>query len=258
MSPLFEDSGNDLPLPARRAVAESASARRTPEIDETHPPEREVTLNTGIVLGLFFALALLCAVFFGFGYSMGRKSVPPAAIAEGDNTTTADIASSSNAPKPSPGSAASTPVPGYVGPAGSTAADSKPMPGRAAAAAENADASPIVIPPAPRTRTSEEIPSGTQAPAPIVRVAPAPSTVAASATAPATAGATYVQVAAVSHQEDADVLLSALRRRGYTVLTRPDPNDHLIHVQLGPFPTKKDADAMRQRLAGDGYNAILK
>ena len=68
----------------------------------------------------------------------------------------------------------------------------------------------------------------------------------------------YVQVSAVSHQEDANVLLSALRRRGYTVFTRSDPNDSLIHVQLGPFTTRKDADAMRQRLSGDGYNAILK
>jgi len=29
-------------------------------------------------------------------------------------------------------------------------------------------------------------------------------------------------------------------------------------VQVGPFATKKEADAMRQRLQADGYNAIVK
>ena len=70
--------------------------------------------------------------------------------------------------------------------------------------------------------------------------------------------ATYVQVAAVSHQEDADVLSSALRRRGYAVLSRTDAADHLIHVQIGPFSNRKEAEATRLRLQGDGYNAFLK
>lgn len=67
-----------------------------------------------------------------------------------------------------------------------------------------------------------------------------------------------VQVAAVSHQEDADLLVAALKRKGYTVAARSEPQDKLIHIQVGPFPSKKDAEAMRQRLLGDGYNAILK
>ena len=62
----------------------------------------------------------------------------------------------------------------------------------------------------------------------------------------------------MSHQEDADVLLSALRRRGYAVQARSEANDKLIHVQLGPFSSRKDAEAMRQKLAGDGYNAFIK
>jgi DedD protein len=62
----------------------------------------------------------------------------------------------------------------------------------------------------------------------------------------------------VSHQEDADVLAAALKRRGYSVSIRQAPQDKLLHVQVGPFATKKDADAMRQRLQADGYNAIVK
>ncbi len=67
-----------------------------------------------------------------------------------------------------------------------------------------------------------------------------------------------VQVAAVSHQEDANMLVSALQKRGYTVAIRQEPQDKLLHVQIGPFATKKDADAMKQRLLTDGYNAIVK
>ena len=66
-----------------------------------------------------------------------------------------------------------------------------------------------------------------------------------------------VQIAAVSHQEDADVLVSALRKRGYAVNVRRQPADTLLHVQIGPFPNRNDAEVMRQKLLNDGYNAIV-
>jgi cell division septation protein DedD len=69
--------------------------------------------------------------------------------------------------------------------------------------------------------------------------------------------ALMVQIAAVSHPEDADVLVGALRRRGYAVNVRRDLSDNLLHVQIGPFPTRADANAMRDRLLSDGYNAIV-
>jgi DedD protein len=63
----------------------------------------------------------------------------------------------------------------------------------------------------------------------------------------------------MSHQEDADVVAVDLKRRGYAVAIRHEPQDKLLHVQIGPFASKKEADAMRQRLQTDGYNnAIVK
>ena len=67
-----------------------------------------------------------------------------------------------------------------------------------------------------------------------------------------------VQIAAVSHREDADILISTLKQRGYDVFIRQEPQDKLLHVQVGPFASRKDADAMRQHLLADGYNAIVK
>jgi cell division septation protein DedD len=66
-----------------------------------------------------------------------------------------------------------------------------------------------------------------------------------------------VQIAAVSHPEDADVLVGALRKRGYAVTARRDLADSLIHVQIGPFTSRSDANEIRQKLLNDGYNAII-
>ena len=67
-----------------------------------------------------------------------------------------------------------------------------------------------------------------------------------------------MQIAAISHKEDADLLLASLHRRGYAAVIRQQPQDNLLHIQIGPLPSKKDADAMRQKLLTDGYNAIVK
>ena len=243
MSPLFDDTDDDVTMPRRGEAGPSPSGRSAREYDRA-PADREVTLNTGIVLALFFALALLCAVFFGFGYSIGHKSAPVPPVATNDNAVPigAPVTGSTSTIKPAPGTAA---VPEYV-PSG---AGATPPPRTAA--------EPLSSVTQRQAAGTDTVPAAAGRPAPVVRTPP-PSTEATTLPATSPAGTTYVQVAAVSHPEDADVLLSALRRRGYTVLTRTDAIDRLIHVQIGPFSTRKDAEAMRQKLLGDGYNAILK
>jgi DedD protein len=72
------------------------------------------------------------------------------------------------------------------------------------------------------------------------------------------AGTYTVQVAAVSKRDDADILVSALSKKQYPVFVANSATDALFHVQVGPFTDPKDAEAMRVRLSGDGYNAIVK
>ena len=67
-----------------------------------------------------------------------------------------------------------------------------------------------------------------------------------------------VQIAAVARQEDADVRVSALRQRGYGVVVRSEPQDKLLHVQVGPFADRTAATVIKQKLLSDGYNAIIK
>jgi cell division septation protein DedD len=66
-----------------------------------------------------------------------------------------------------------------------------------------------------------------------------------------------VQVAAVSRAEDADVLAGALRKRGYPVAQQRDASDSLIHVRIGPFASRDEADKWSLKLLSDGYNAIV-
>jgi cell division septation protein DedD len=59
-------------------------------------------------------------------------------------------------------------------------------------------------------------------------------------------GTIMVQIAAVSSQDVADILLASLRKKGYSVSVRHEPQDKLLHIQIGPFATRKDAEAMQQ------------
>ena len=229
--------------------------------EEEETTAREITLSTASLLGIFFGLVLICGVFFGFGYSMGRGTGqgaqaaslgngPASSAAQSDASTTA--ANQPPAP-PAPSqdnlqAPAKTPPPVVVKHDKDDDADVPP--------AEDATA-------APPKHVNQALVAATQAAAPIkpsARIVPAPATVApapVAAPAPAT-GQPMVQIAAVARQEDADVLVSALRQRGYGVVVRSEPQDKLLHVQVGPFADRTQATAIKQKLLSDGYNAIIK
>ena len=223
------------------------------DIDEV-PRDREISLGATTILGIFFLVALVCAVFFGFGYSIGRKS----SVAVGTTTTDTVEASTiktTGASKPAPGLApVETRADSTSAESAETDAPQLPQP----------DQEPVVSGPVaevakkPMPAASRPSPSSTAAPAPSTKVAEAAPVLRAPVATAAAGAPALVQVAAVSHQEDADMLLNALKRRGYSVSIRHEPQDKLLHVQIGPLPTRKDADAMRQRLLADGYNAIVK
>jgi TonB family protein len=71
-------------------------------------------------------------------------------------------------------------------------------------------------------------------------------------------GSIMVQIAAVSSQDVADILLASLQKKGYSVSVRHGPQDNLLYVQIGPFATRQEAVAMQQRVLADGFNAIVK
>lgn len=197
--------------------------------------DREISLGTATILGIFFALAVVCAVFFGFGYSLGVKHIMATAAPPAEPSQT----SAFSAFKPAPGSPVAAGKPPATL-AAVTVPSTVPTP-KAPTPSETLTPEPTDSSPRVTIRT----------PAPAATPATAPAAPLGSATA-------IVQVAAVSHQEDADLIASTLKRRGYAVTIRHESQDTLLHLQLGPFPTKKDAEAMRQRLQADGFNAYIK
>jgi cell division septation protein DedD len=77
--------------------------------------------------------------------------------------------------------------------------------------------------------------------------------------APIPMGGYFVQIAAVSKQEDAESLVEALKKKQYPAFVASNSStDKLFRIQLGPFGDIKDAEGMRSRLVNDGYNPILK
>src|SRR5690242_12513596 len=130
--------------------------------------------------------------------------------------------------------------------------------GSPAAATSNIPKPSAAVSAAPTaTSDSPSADSGAQAPPEPASSSPSNATAPAK-TAPELAHATpggnfAVQVAAVSKEEDADALVSALRKKDYPVFVVNPSGDKLFHVQVGPFASLTDAESMRTRLAGDGY-----
>jgi cell division septation protein DedD len=67
-----------------------------------------------------------------------------------------------------------------------------------------------------------------------------------------------VEVMALSHESDAEAMVAALNRHGYNVAVNHEASDSLLHLDVGPFGSAKDAEMMRQRLLLDGYNPTIK
>ncbi|HUD21530.1 MAG TPA: SPOR domain-containing protein [Acidobacteriaceae bacterium] len=207
--------------------------------------EREISLGAPAILGIFFALALVCACFFGFGYTMGRKSAQAATT---DSTAASADASSNGSAKPAAGSLASQPdVP-----------PPQPMADNSVAPSVQPEAAPAAPTPPPATQKNaataadgmivgDKPPTSNQQPAPGNQQP---------ATSPG--GTIMVQIAAVSSQDVADILTSSLQKKGYSVSVHHEPQDKLLHVQIGPFANRQEAVAMQQRVLADGFNAIVK
>jgi DedD protein len=228
------------------------------ELDEAERvQETEIVLSPTALIGIVLGLFVLCGVCFGLGFSFGHQSsteIPAAALPHAANTETAIAATSR--PKPSAAPPAENPAsPDANADASTGSAD----PG-ADSVATNSVGQPGNPPSASQLATTPGSDSAVKPALPAQPVqpqAPSPSNPAGAPAMVMPANAVMVQIAAVSHAEDAEVLVNALRRRGYAVTVRRDPADSLLHVQVGPFASRNDANTMRLKLLNDGYNAIV-
>src|SRR5258705_8943903 len=146
------------------------------------PQDTEITLGTGRMLALFFALVVICAGFFAIGFSLGRKAT---GVGSG-NVLAGQAGTPSSVVRPSPGK--NNPPPPT--PSSSDFSFYK------AVEQKNADTklTPVDAQVQPVASTSSEPPKTDEN--------------SSAATSPSS-NAYYVQVAAVTRQEDADSLVEA-------------------------------------------------
>ena len=207
----------------------------------TAQQDTEITLGTGRMLAIFFTFVLVCAFFFSIGFSLGRRTTIAGSLgfahAGNPATIVRPSAAKNDTPQPTPQSGDFS----FYKAVGEKNAD-------AALAPQDSKTQPATA--TTSTLTAATTPSSAEA--------PTKAATDAATAAPSSAGY-YVQVAAVSRQEDAESLVEALKKKQYPAFTANNPTaDKFFHVQVGPYTEMKDAEAMRARLIGDGYNPIVK
>jgi len=213
--------------------------------------DTELTLGGGILLVLAGGLLILCAVCFGLGYMVGHRTIADQAESAAKPQVPAKAATAPPGSGAKPGAGAAVPqhlakttAEGTDSQTGDTKDASHTSPAVVGSGLTQPRLKPAVdseVRPALGGQTGGAQSAGT------LKVQPATTQV----------QGWMVQIAAISRPEDAAVLVSALQRRGYEVTARRDLGDNLIHVQTGPFANRNDANAMRQKLLNDGYNAIV-
>ena len=229
--------------------------------------DTEIALGTRSLLGIFFGLVLICSIFFGLGYSVGRAGGSRAAMQPDSAPPVPD----SRLSKPSPQQTLTPVEPPTTaagdsgdGTAGSGSAGPEPVsetttgtgkPGASAPGSGSGHGAAIGSGAGPASGAGV----GTQTPAKTALTTPPVARPVVTQPAPAPAPAAFmVQVAAVRIPQDAQILVDVLKKHGYAAVVRNEPRDQLLHVQLGPFATRADAMAMRAKLLADGYNAVVK
>jgi DedD protein len=235
--------------------------------------DTEITLGMGKLLGLFFMLALTCGIFFAVGYSLGKTAEREQALKnQPAQTLPADPDLASSKPSGTPGSEGKgLPATDNSAEGKQTAPDLtfyravKQTPGDETKPAEELKSTGTTTNAANSNTAAtkpREMPAATPAPAKPSGLATTEASPTASASPPqaSPSGTFLVQIAAVTHEEDAAALAGALRKKSYAaaVVNSPNGKDKLFHVVLGPYASLQDAEAMKVKLQGEGYSPIVK
>ena len=226
--------------------------------------ERDITIGPGKLLGLFFMLVMTCGVFFAIGYSLGKTSAREQALNDKsplNASVSAPIVGDPSVPKPSAASQSKSEA---------SAADQK---GDGPSSPDltffnavkrddhSARKDATVNAQTPSAKAESPAAGVNRGPAPAAAAPTEASSAAKSAAvAPSVNGAFVVQIAAVTREEDAAALAGALRKKNYSVfvVNNPAVHDKFYHVQVGPFATLQDAETIKAKLTGEGYNPIVK
>jgi cell division septation protein DedD len=206
-------------------------------------------LESRHVIGLFLLMLVFSGVFFALGYVMGRNQYDGQVRAAGSPRATLDPvispkadAISKRANSRPPASDPSSNVNaqpnsdwGFYD-AGKTAPDDRLKP-----------APPAVSPPGMRANANGK------------NANRAANTSSKSMNAqPGPGGGYTVQVAALRRESDAHSVAVSLQQKRFPAFVLAPQSDKYFHVQVGPYPDQKSAEAAKKGLESAGFKAIVK
>jgi len=199
-------------------------------------------MGTKGLLTVFFGLAVVCGLFFAFGYTIGHHTIPATFTLGSAPPVVNKAAAPTAAPGVQPpnaaqlGAAESNQTPATL--------SNNPPPG----AGDGTAAGPVE----PGAAAGGDAKTAANAAGATAGEPTAQPKVNAN-------GAFQVFVFSGS-QNDANLLAAALQAKNYPALVvSPAANsvDGLFRVEVGPYMTRPEADAIRSRLAADGYQATI-
>jgi cytoskeletal protein RodZ len=209
--------------------------------------EFELILGNRQLLGVFFIVIVLLAVFFTMGYIVGRNSAPliSADVNARKATEAKPLVVDSPAPKEPAPAPAPQPAPAPVEPAPKA---ETPTPTPAPAPVTKNEKPPEKEKPA-KTKKEEAAKAKTDKPRPTEASSNLPEQ-----------GKTYLQLVATT-KTDADRLVELLRKNGFKALDYQIPDDpNRYRVMVGPIPdggvNKMRADLTAKSFPGE--HAIVK
>jgi DedD protein len=208
----------------------------------------ERVLESRHLVGLFLGVVLLCGVFFTLGYVMGHNQYGGSVHASTDIT---EVAPHPVRATPKPESASGpTPPANNEWDFYSKSNDTHLSP------ATNSPSHAVASQPAKQPVVETH-------PAPVGPVEPAPTakpTLTAARFQPPKVlkGSLVLQVAALTHENDALAIADELQQKQFPSFVVTPSADNLYRVQVGPYPDEHAAESAKDSLEHAGFKAIIK
>jgi cell division septation protein DedD len=210
----------------------------------------ERVLESKHVIGLFMLMLVFSGVFFALGYVMGRNQYDGQVRAASNPRGAADpvvaykpnVASKrpkEQAPPADPSDVNSQPSSdwGFYNAAKSPSDDRL----KSAAAPSSTSTSSAPIPAVANTKNSAKS-----------------ANVSAKSTAIQQVAGYTLQVAALRRESDAHAVAVTLQKKKFPAFVAAPQSDKYYHVQVGPYPDQKSAEAAKKGLETAGFKAIVK
>ncbi|MBV9083529.1 MAG: SPOR domain-containing protein [Acidobacteriaceae bacterium] len=219
----------------------------------TNENETEILLGNKQLLGIFFVAAVLLGVVFAGGYKLGQSSQKKVA---GVTTAAADQQAAST----ESGARETHSVPADT--SGTTKDNgAKTSAQRQSAATSEAGSSGVYVPPAGE---EAEPPLGTPKHERGTKAHVTETQISSSGREQATgtgftpqAGETFLQVAAVSHDE-AEAIADVLHKKGFRAHAAPKPgNEKIYRVLIGPVRDAGELSTTRDSLRRTGFREVI-